>query len=199
VVEFKKVSFDQLKENFHNLNDLIKIDWFEFSNLECKSCQQNSTLLTRSQRTHEMSQCACELILFDSSKYTMRLKRSNLDASSCKATTHQHATANAVCSQNNLFFTQLDSDFYFSPYVKNADDQTTSVSQLIKLDSILDSLENIGYYGYATFRGVIQRCGFVDCANMSIYTTQRTTQTQSQSQHLRQKRKASCRIIQNKI
>jgi hypothetical protein len=187
LVELKETSFDQ-KEFFHKKSDLTKIDLYEFGHLECKNCQ-NSSIVLQSQKAHEINECGCEIILFDLSKYSLRLKRSNLVAiASLKIATnyHESLSANAACSQSNLFSTQLDSDFYFSPYFKGADCQTTNISQLIKLDSILDSLENIGYYGYATFRGIIQRVGFVDWANMNIYTTQRT-QTQSfQSQYLRQ-------------
>ncbi len=76
---------------------------------------------------------------------------------------------------NYLFYTQTDADYYNLP---NKNSLSDSVSQQIKINSILDALENIGYYGFVTFRATVQRIGLIKWSSSSC-ATQTKTQTQT--------------------
>lgn len=99
----------------------------------------------------------CSLNLFDPKKYMDILKNNLIE----KKKINQ--------SQKNCFFTQSASDFFTQNIQSN--------TQYLKMNSILDALENVGYYGFTNFRATVQRIGLVKNYNISFYHSQRT-QTQ---------------------
>ena len=85
-----------------------------------------------------------------------------------------HRTRRSSCvpsSQSRLFFTQTDAGYY-------AKSQANTDSQYLQANSLLDALENIGYYGFVTFIATVQRIGSMRAvqASAASYNTQLDTQ-----------------------
>lgn len=121
----------------------------EFTCLKCPQCIGSIS------QTND-----CEMNLFDCKKYLVELKKSiSIDRlrKSNKLTENsgdQEVVASQSATQSYLFFTQNDADCYTRTQKNNETE-----SQYLRINSILDALENIGYYGYLTFIAVIQRIG----------------------------------------
>lgn len=116
----------------------------------------------------------CKMNLFDVKNYMIDLKRSigkeRLNSNRFLLTEHnKQATAHHHNTQNYLFVTQTDADYYVN--------QTNDVdTQYMRVNSILDALENIGYYGFITFKATVQRIGIVK--NHTFGSTANSTATQ---------------------
>lgn len=137
------------------------------NNLECRNCDNLND---------------CKLSLFDIKIFIQSLKKSNTPkTSNLNLATTQRAHMPLIQTQNCLFFTQTDSDYY----VENRIQQITpsATSQYMKINSILDALESIGYYGFVNFRAVVQRIGLLRWTQSNFYQTQKTQTQFTQSFH----------------
>lgn len=105
----------------------------------------------------------CSLNLFDPKKY-MDILRNNMKQKK-----------KLFISQKNCFITQSASDFLTQNIQTN--------TQFLQMNSILDALENIGYYGFTNFRATVQRIGLVKNNNISLYHSQRTQTQYDENQY----------------
>lgn len=134
---------------------------FSFTNIKCLNCNEQNSI-------------QCNLNLFNIQMYITDLKKSigKDRLNSKKKSLNKETDINNVqlvnSSQNYLFYTQNDSEYYVQPNEINS----TVDSQYMKINSILDALENIGYYGFVTFRATVQRIGIVRNITSSFNTTQ---------------------------
>ena len=122
---------------------------FDSTNLTCPECHYMN------------SHVECGLVLFDWGKFFTLLKKS-IGLERLRKTnrhkleqTNNVATQAVVASQHYLFYTQTDAEYYSMS--RNAISQNQT--QFMKDNSIIDALENIGYYGFVTFKATIQRIG----------------------------------------
>ena len=147
---------NELKINVYfctNLVELVKInpnsnlqmffDWshskdliLNFSNLRCPDCTVYDHATINK----------CKKVLFDSNKYLISIKTKKNDQ-------NLRVFNKNLPSQSYIFFTQTDLD------LKNGPNNLVGESQYLKINSILDALENIGYHGFASFRATCQRIG----------------------------------------
>lgn len=122
---------------------------------------------------------SCNLVLFDPNLF-MRSMSTLVN----HRTTNSSFTvfSNSQAHSNYMFHTQNDADYY-----NRVNQPTEARSQYIALNSILDALDHVGYYGFVTFRACVQRVsspidsssnfsssGLTQKTNTQI--TQRTTQ-----------------------
>lgn len=158
----------QSRHNFRFKKQTI----LDMPNIECPQCGDRPSI-------------DCELSLFDSQAYLLALKKSiSLERLKKKRKTNQTAMIqsqgySAALSQNYLFFTQTDAGYYTEQKgIAPVPVTSSNVSQYLKVNSILDALENIGYYGFITFIGTIQRIGTIRTVQQSFasYNTQMNTQ-----------------------
>lgn len=161
---------DQLCIQYHHNFRFEKQIILYIPNIKCPECGDRPSI-------------DCDLNLFDSQAYLLALKKSiSLERLKKKRKTNQTAMIqsqgySAALSQNYLFFTQTDAGYYTEK--KGIVPVTSSnVSQYLKVNSILDALENIGYYGFITFIGTIQRIGTLRTVqqNFASFNTQMNTQ-----------------------
>ena len=117
----------------------------EFNRLECPQCKDSTSQIND-----------CEMNLFDCQKYLLELKKSiSIDRlRKSNKLTKQLIGQDTVSTQSYPFFTQNDADISTTTQKTNETE-----SQYLRINSILDTLESIGYYGYLTFIGIIQRIG----------------------------------------
>ncbi len=127
---------------------ILNKEVFALSGLKCTRCNNENFI-------------DCELKLLDIKRYLTDLKKTISKARLISKRypvkeTKLYNTSMAVSSKQNYFFyAQTDSEYYVH---QNAINSSVD-SQYMKINSILDALENIGYYGFVTFRATIQRIG----------------------------------------
>ena len=135
------------------ISDLINVDvtdknLFSLNSLKCAECNDESSI-------------ECKLNLFDIKTFMIDLKKSigkdrlNMHRHSSKENKSKPIISSISNTQNYLFYTQTDAEYYAQPASRTSSIDT----QYMKVNSILDALENIGYYGFVTFRATIQRIG----------------------------------------
>jgi len=112
------------------------------------------------------------IVLFDSEKFMSDLKRSSKNCQN-RNNVNVNDGGGGGFTQEYLFVTQAEVG-YLEETEMRCD---VANSQYMRANSILDALENIGYYGYVTFIGIVQRVGVVQCCQQAILATQ---QIQSQ-------------------
>ena len=124
---------------------------FDSNNLTCPECHYNVI----------SNHVECGLVLFDSAKFFTILKKSiGLERLRKKNRLNLEQTNVAnqrgvAASQHYLFYTQTDAEYYSMS--RNAISQNQT--QFMNDNSIMDALENIGYYGFVSFKATIQRIG----------------------------------------
>ncbi len=141
---------------------LNKVLVCDLTNLECNECRNQSSQI-------------CKLNYFELKIFSSCLKNSN-------KTSHyqssQSALNNIASMPRNSIFTQTDVEYYND----NSIQQTNpSNSQYLKLNSILDALENTGYYGFVSFIGTVQRKGLLKWFYNSQTSFSMTQKSQTQS------------------
>lgn len=126
---------------------------FNMPKKEFKSITLNALRCPNCLNSAEFDQCS--LNLFDAKMYRKSLRNDK---------------TKLIQNQKNTFYTQTVSEFLT---------QTSSSinTQYLRTNSILDALENIGYYGFANFKATVQRIGLVKNQSILLYHSQRT-QTQ---------------------
>lgn len=157
----------------------------QFENLKCSECFKSN---------EESSSVVCKLILFDIGLYAKSIKIAKSEDKNPKGAIQGMSSTlnnqsfmlftNSQANKNCLFYTQNDSDYFNlnqqlltkSPMCKS----TLEKSQYLRLNSILDALENVGYYGFITFRASVQRVGLVK-ANDVFVPSAITQKTQTQA------------------
>lgn len=132
-------------------------------NLECNGCSSQSSQI-------------CKLNFFEIKTFTNYLKNSiKISRDHLSQSSH---TNNSVSMPRNSIFTQTDADYYN----ENTSQQINPTnSQYMKLNSILDALENTGYYGFVSFIGTVQRVGLLKWFYNSQSSFSMTQKTQIQS------------------
>jgi hypothetical protein len=158
---WKRIHLNSIQKNVYFCTNLIKTSPLLVNRMVTLS----KTNLVHFENLRFCSQCdksnaTCEVVYFD-------IKRFN-----CSLST----PLTVVYSQNNLFYTQNDAQYY----VRNQSLTTqTNHSQFTRMNSILDSLQYIGYYGYATFIATVQRIGqFKWSCNQAVFNNQTQKVTQ---------------------
>jgi hypothetical protein len=103
----------------------------------------------------------CQTNLFDIKKFMHSLNQNskrNDDGNTQILSSALKMNRNLLLSQNNyLFYTQTDNAYYNKHNNNNyaitgSNNHQINCSLSSQVDSILDALENIGYYGFVTFR-----------------------------------------------
>ena len=110
------------------------------------------------------------------------------DAQNVEHLTQAHASSKIFSTQNYLFFTQTDVDYYNLNINPHTNQIGSTNSQYMKVNSILDALENTGYYGFVTFIGTVQRIGLLKwflSSQASFGLTQKTQTQSTQSDHFK--------------
>jgi hypothetical protein len=98
-------------------------------------------------------------------------------------------------SLSYLFYTQNDADYYQQAGTNATSSSLLARSQYNRLNSILDAFENVGYYGFVTFRAVIQRTGCVRMDNIIFNLTQKTQPTTQATSQMFQSQMNSLRLV----
>lgn len=144
-------------------------------NIQCSACLYTSSVMNE-----------CQLTLFNLNAYNKSINQLrakielDIEGNMVKSGTYHHHHHQP---SNYLFYTQNDADYYLTGDVNSTNAQAVSKSQYFRLNSILDALENIGYYGFVTFQAVVQRMGvFNNSENPNLPVTQKT-QTQISQFH----------------
>lgn len=114
----------------------------------------------------------CDLSLFDSKTFLLELKKSiSIDRLKRSGHNKKNQRVNELngrlmvsqncmrLTQNYLFFTQTDAAYYNNVEQRVSQRPQEVESQFMRVNSILDALENIGYYGFVTFIATVQRIG----------------------------------------
>lgn len=141
------IPFDEEAEKISSDICIVNKAVFTLNGIKCPECNNENSY-------------DCKLQLFDVKSYLTDLKMTiSKERLQSKRYPNKEltttATAAAGSTQNYLFYTQTDAGYYVN---KNAINSSVD-SQYMKVNSILDALENIGYYGFVTFRATVQRIG----------------------------------------
>ena len=120
-----------------------------FKDINCPKCIRFN-LQSQLRNTHE-----CDLNLFEVGQYLKALKMGKRDNHKGEREEEKAKSSQTNASQNYLFFTQTDVNYF------NQAPEAALTSQQQRDYSILDALENAGYYGFVTFRATVQRIGFM--------------------------------------
>ena len=142
------IPFDDESEQILSDICIVNKTVFALSGLKCPNCKNENFY-------------DCQSQLFDIKSYMTDLKKTiskerlstiRYPIKETKLPATQAAVSN---TQNYLFYTQTDAEYYVH---QNAINSSVD-SQYMKINSILDALETIGYYGFVTFRATVQRTG----------------------------------------
>jgi len=120
-----------------------------FKDIKCPSCIRFN-LQSQLRNTHE-----CDLNLFEIGQYLKAFKIDKRDNRKGDGEEKKTQSSQTHASQSYLFFTQTDVNYF------NQGSEVALTSQQQRDNSILDALENAGYYGFVTFRATVQRIGFM--------------------------------------
>lgn len=113
-----------------------KITLANLNNLNCPSLCGNSL--------------NCQINLFDIKKFLGCFNQKKI--SSKHSSNDISSTSSKITQNNYLFYTQTDNGYFNNNVTTTANNNIISSSANSQVDSILDALENIGYYGFVTFR-----------------------------------------------
>lgn len=162
---FETISISSSSSSFFSSFNEFKLNKTlvcNLSYLECNECRSQSSQL-------------CKINYFELKAFSNCLKNSNkIHQNQLNQSLHNNMTS----MPRNLIFTQTDADYYN----ENTSQQINpSNSQFMKLNSILDALENTGYYGFVSFIGTVQRVGLLKWFynSQTSFTMTQKSQTQS--------------------
>ncbi len=188
-------NIDDLKEPVNVYHRIL----CEFRNLKCPECDKK---LPES----SLTQANCNLNLFDVKSFLSILKSRNDFDRKMRLNINeiQKSQSSFESSGNNnlLFFTQTqqkfntqivhDSVYYQDKFTqhnhqnKSKNNQQQLNSQYLSVNSILDALENVGYYGFVTFKATVQRIGLMKWFSNSYIQSSYFQTTQKQHTQLTQ-------------
>jgi hypothetical protein len=120
-----------------------------FKDINCPRCIQYN-LQSQLKNTHE-----CDLNLFEIGQYLKVVQIGKRKFQKDEPVDGKAKSSPTNHSQNYLFFTQTDIGYF------NQGSEGALTSQHQRENSILDAFENVGYYGFVTFRATVQRIGFM--------------------------------------
>lgn len=140
---------EQITKSFISAVSLESKLLCSFKDINCPRCIRFN-LESQLQNTHE-----CDLNLFEIGQYLKAVKISKRNDHKAEGEAEKTKSSQTNASQNYLFFTQTDVNYF------QQGPEATLNSQQQRDNSILDALENAGYYGFVTFRATVQRIGFM--------------------------------------
>ena len=161
---------------------VVNENLFKLTDISCNRCHRVS-------QEASTQAAECDLSLFQVSKILQKSKnsfmRSDLDQdlragiSKDLSPSQQIKVKETVHVPDFILYTQTDAEYYLKAVLTQG---SSSSTQYMRENSILDAIESSGYLGLVSFKATVQRSSIIQSTGRSWHLTQ-SSQTQHELDH----------------